>query len=125
MKLIVNRSQAEKKGMLGGHKGVEFTLRYRLELAPDEQALVEKYKLEFYSLTWKTTPTGERQPDDTISAMVQGRSQTLTDVTTLLRNEEIVKQACDTLPPLFDVVRSFGGDEVIEYPRNGAQPLPG
>lgn len=125
MKLIINRSQAEKKGMLGGHKGVEFTLRYRLELTPDEQALVEKYKLQFYPLTWKTMPTGERQPDDTISGMLQGQAQTLTDVTTLLKNEEIVKSACDTLPPLFDVVRSFGGDEVIDYPRNEAQSRPG
>ncbi len=125
MKLIINRSQAEKKGMLGGHKGVEFTLSYRLDLTPDEQVLVEKYKLHFYPLTWKTTPTGERQPDDVISTMVQGRSETLTDVTTLLKNEEIVKNACDMLPPLFDVVRSFGGDEVIEYPRTGAQSLPG
>jgi hypothetical protein len=117
VKLIINRSQTEKKGMLGGHKGVEFTLRYRLDLTPDEQALVEKYKLQFYPLTWTTTPTGERQPDDTISTMVQGRSQTLTDVVTLLNNEEIVKKACDELPPLFEVARSFGGDEVIDYPR--------
>jgi hypothetical protein len=125
LKLIINRSQTEKKGMLGGHKGVEFTLRYRLELTPDEQALVERYKLDFYPLTWKSTPTGERQPDDMISTMVQGRSETLTDVTTLLKNEEIIKSACDTLPPLFDVVRSFGGDEVIDYPRDGARSTPG
>jgi hypothetical protein len=125
VKLIISRSQAEKKGMLGGHKGVEFTLRYRLELTPDEQQLVERYKLDFYPLTWKSTPTGERQPDDMISTMVQGRSETLTDVTTLLKNEEIIKNACDMLPPLFEVVRSFGGDEVIDYPRDGAQPIPG
>ncbi len=123
MKLIINRSQTEKKGMLGGHKGVEFTLSYRLELTADEQALVDKYKLDFYPLTWTATPTGERKADDTIFTMVQGRSQTLTDVTTLLKNEEIVKNACDALPPLFDVVRSFGGDEVIEYPRTGATSI--
>lgn len=125
MKLIINRSQTEKKGMLGGHKGVAFTLRYRLELTPDEQALVEKYKLEYYPLTWKATPSGERQPDDTIASLTLGSAQTLTDVTTLLNNEEIVKKACDSLPPLFEVARSFGGDEVIEYPRNGAQPIGG
>jgi hypothetical protein len=32
MRLIINRSQADVKGMLGGHKGVSFTLSYRLEL---------------------------------------------------------------------------------------------
>jgi hypothetical protein len=120
VKLIINRSQADKKGMLGGHKGVEFTLSYRLELSADEQELVDRYKLHFYPLTWTTGPSGERQAGDTISTMVQGRSQTVTDVTTLLNNEEVLKDACDKLPPLFQVVRSFGGDEVIEYPRTGA-----
>lgn len=119
MKLVINRSQAAVKGMLGGHKGVEFTLRYRLELTPDETGLVNEYKLQDYPLTWGTVQ-GTRTPDDTIANMVQGRAQTLTDVTTLLRNEEIVKNACDALPPLFAVVRSFGGDEVVEYPRSDA-----
>ena len=119
MKLVVNRSQAAVKGMLGGHKGVTFTLNYRLELSPDETGLVDEYKLHDYPLTWNTMD-GRRIPDDTISGMVLGRSQTLSDVTTLIRNEEIVKNACDSLPPLFTVVRSFGGDEVIEYPRSDA-----
>jgi hypothetical protein len=58
-------------------------------------------------------------PDDTISNMLVGRSQTFSDVTTLvMKNESIVKDACDTLPVLFQVVRTFGGEEVIEYPRN-------
>lgn len=60
---------------------------------------------------------GQQFPDDTIRNMLAGRSQTLKDVTTLLRNEEIVKNACDGLVTLFDVVRSFGGREVVTYPR--------
>jgi hypothetical protein len=125
VKLIINRSQTDKKGMLGGHKGVDFTLRYRLELTDEERALVDKYKLHFYPLTWGTTSTGERRPNDTISSMIEGRSQTLTDVTTLIGNEEVIKNACDQLPPLFAIARSFGGDEVIEYPRTdpGASSL--
>jgi hypothetical protein len=116
VRLIINRSQAAMKGMLGGHKGVQFTLSYRLELNADEQALVQEYKLDYYPLTWRTV-NGMREADDTISNMLSGRSQTLTDVTTLINNERIVKDACDALPPLFEVVRSFGGDEVVEYPR--------
>jgi len=104
--------------MLGGHKGVSFTLAYRLELTPEESELVERYKLQQYAVTWMTTRDGVRMADDTIANMVAGRSQTLTDVTTLLRNEDIVKDACDGLANLFDVVRSFGGDEVIDYPRD-------
>jgi hypothetical protein len=101
---------------MGGHKGVVFTLGYRLELTPEEAELVREYKLDDYPLTW-TTIQGQRMPDDTIARLVAGRSQSLTDVTTLLNNEEVVKSACDALPPLFEVVRSFGGDDVIEYPR--------
>lgn len=117
MRLTISRSQVARKGMLGGNKGVEFTLSCRLELTPEEAGLVAEYKLEAYPLTWRNI-NGARVPDDTISGLVAGRSQTLTDVETLLGNEEIVKNACDALPPLFEVVRSFGGNEIIEYPRS-------
>lgn len=104
------------KGMLGGNKGVNFTLSYRLGLTDDEQQLVATYKLMDYPVTFHTVQ-GNRMPDDTIGNMTQGRSQTVSDVTTLIRNEEIIKDACDSLPTLFQVVRTFGGSEIIEYPR--------
>ena len=90
--------------------------RADFELTSEEAALVKEYKLDQYPLTWKTVD-GTEVPGDTLGGLVTGRFQTLTDVTTLLRNEEILKDACDALPPLFDIVKSFGGDEVIEYPR--------
>lgn len=102
--------------MLGGHKGGTFTLAYRLLLDEDELELVRRYKLEEYPVTWRTFQ-GERMPDDTIGNVLEGRSQTLTDVTALISNESVVKDACDKLPVLFQVVRTFGGQEVIEYPR--------
>lgn len=116
MRLVINRRQEDMKGMLGGHKGVSFTLAYRLELTSEEKELVARYKLGDYAVTWRSVQ-GAQTPDDTIANMTVGRSQTLSDVTTLLRNEKIVKDACDSLPTLFEVVRTFGGDEVIEYPR--------
>jgi hypothetical protein len=118
LKLIIERNQAAKKGMLGGHKGMSFTLSYWLDLTDDEADLVERYKLDYYPLTW-TTQQGQRMPDDTISNMRTGRTQTLSDVTTLVQNEEIIKRACDQLPVLLSMVRTFGGSEVIEYPRDG------
>lgn len=117
LRLVINRSQQDVKGMLGGHKGVSFTLAYRLELTADEAGLVKRYRLEEYALTWRPGSQGGQIPDDTIANMVQGRVQTVRDVTTLLRNENIVKDSCDQLVTLFDVIRSFGGDEVVEYPR--------
>lgn len=119
MKLIINRSQAEKKGFLGASQGIHFTLRYRLELTQEEMGLVDKYGLRYYPLTWTTEPGGRRSTDDTIASMLEGGEETLSDVTTLIKNEDTIKQACDVLPPLLDMARSFGGDEVIEYPRAG------
>ena len=116
MKLVIQRSQQDVKGMLGGHKGVSFTLSYRLILTDEEHELVRRYKLEEYPVTWSTSQ-GVRYPDDTIANMAAGRAQTLADATTLINNENIVKDACDNLPVLFEIVRTFGGEEVIEYPR--------
>lgn len=116
MKLIINRSQQDQKGLMGGHKGVQFTLRYRLELTREETELVERYRLGFYPLTF-TNQQGNRIPADTISSIVRGGSSIVTDVTKLIREEDLIKEACDQLPVLFGVCRSFGGDEVIEYPR--------
>lgn len=116
MKLVIKRNQQAQKGMLGGNKGVAFTLGYRLALSPEESQLVQEYRLSDYPLTYRTVQ-GSRIPDDTIGSMVQGSSQTVSDVTTLVRNEEIIKSACDDLVPLFTMVRTFGGEEVIEYPR--------
>ncbi len=116
MRLVISRNQKAMKGMLGGHKGVEFTLAYRLELTQEEKQLVAEYKLDNYAVTSRTVQ-GTSVPDDTIANMVLGRSQTLTDVTTLISNESVVKDACDSLPALFEVVRTFGGDEIIDYPR--------
>lgn len=116
MKLVIGRNQAAVKGMLGGHKGMQFTLSYRLALTPDEQALVEQYKLHGYPLTWRTV-NGTRVPAMTLADIVAGRRETLEDVTTLVANERVVKESCDSLPPLFEVARTFGGDEVVEYPR--------
>jgi hypothetical protein len=117
MKLSIKRSQQDVKGMLGGHKGVSFTLSCRLILTPEEQELVQRYKLEDYPITF-TNYQGTQIPDDTIGNMVVGRTQTVGDVTTLVRNEDVVKNGCDRLPILFEIVRTFGGEEVIEYPRD-------
>ncbi|MFH5230902.1 hypothetical protein [Antrihabitans spumae] len=116
MRLTINRSQAAVKGMLGGHKGTQFTLSYQLQLTNEETQLVQQYKLMEYPLTWKTFQ-GDRFPDDTIASMIRGTTQTVGDVRTLLNNEDIVKDAVDELPILFKVCRTFGGSETIDYPR--------
>lgn len=118
MQLIISRSQADKKGMLGGHKGVSFSLRTRVEFTQEEQQLLDHYKMWDYSLFSRgAMPV-------TIRHLAQGDTQTVENVEILLRNEEIVKSALDQIPPLLAVLRSFGGDEVVTYPRDD-QRAPG
>jgi hypothetical protein len=97
--------------MLGGHKGVSFSLTTRVEFTSEEQNLLEHYKMWTYSLFTRG------QMPVTIRDLAQGDSQTVDNVEILLRNEETVKDALDAIPALLDVLRSFGGDEVIDYPR--------
>jgi hypothetical protein len=111
VRLVINRSQADKKGMLGGHKGVSFTLSTRVQFTQEEQQLLDHYKMWEYSLFTRG------QLPVTIRTLAQGDSQTLENVEILLRNEEIVKVALDQIPPLLEVLRSFGGDEIVDYPR--------
>lgn len=113
MRLVINRSQAERKGVFGGHKGVAFTLSTQVEFTQEERQLLDHYKLWHYSIMSRGgLPV-------TLRAMADGDSQTLEDVETLLSNEDVVKRSLDKIPHLFGVLRSFGGDEVIDYPRTG------
>src|SRR5881398_3033008 len=112
MRLIIHRNQADRKGMLGGHKGVAFTLSTRLEFTDEEQQLLDHYKMWDYGLF------NRGQLPVTIRQLTQGDTQTMDDVEILLGNEDVVKRALDQVPPLLSVLRSFGGDEVIEYPRS-------
>ena len=68
MRLVIQRRQNEVKGMLGGSKGFNFTLQCRLELTEHERAVVDRYKLQGYAVTYRTVQ-GTRVPDDTIGGL--------------------------------------------------------
>lgn len=114
MKLIIKRNQKERKGMLGGHKGMTFLLSCRVELVPEDQALINKYKVEDHPLTYKVYRDGTKVPDIKIGSLVRGVNYELEDVATLLSNEEIIKGACKDFKTLLLVMASFGGEEIIE-----------
>ncbi|MHA7666821.1 hypothetical protein [Mycolicibacterium sp. HS_4_1] len=116
MRLVIQRSQNEIRGMMGGSKGFKFTLSCQLQLTQAELDIVQRYKLTEYPLTFVSFQ-GTQVPSDTIGKLLAGTSQTVDDVETLLGNEETIKSACDKLPTLFEVMKSFGGTQVIDYPR--------
>ena len=115
MKLIIKRDQQAQKGIFGGQKGMTFLLSYRVELSPEEEALVEKYKVEDYVLTYTTNRDGTKLPKDTVRRLMQGESESVKDITILLNNEEIIKNACKNFKTLLEVMATFGGEEVIKF----------
>jgi len=111
MKLTIKREQKEQKGMFGGHKGMTFLLSCRVELTPEERELIAKYKAEEQPLTYNRA--GE--PGLRISSLVRGVRYEVKDVTTLLNNEDVIKDACKEFKTLLMVMASFGGEETIEF----------
>jgi len=110
MKLIIKRNQADRKGLFGGHKGVNFTLSYRVELTPEENDLVQKYKVQ-NEVLMKTGDDNET----TIQDMLTGKSVTTRNVEILLNNEQVAKDVCKNFKNYLEVLLSFGGEEVIEF----------
>ena len=94
---------------------MKFLLSYRVELTPEEQTLVTKYKVENHTLTFITDQKGNKIPKDTISSLMRENTEALYDVTILLRNEDVVKNACKDFKTLLEVMTTFGGEEVIEF----------
>lgn len=117
MKLIIRREQAEKKGLLGGNKGMEFRLNCQVELSPEENVLVEKAKVGDYVLTTYTifeNKRGGTESELTVNNLIRGMTSVVMDVQKLLDLEDQVKNGCANLKSLLSVIESFGGEEIVE-----------
>ena len=104
MKLIIKRDQ--DKGFLGG---ISFVLEARVVLTPEEEELVKKYKAHKEVLYTK----GDIHY--TINDLLQGVRDKCKDISILLNNEDVYKEACNHFKTLLGVMASFGGEEVIEF----------
>jgi hypothetical protein len=118
MRLVIKRTQADVKGMFGGNKGVQFNLHYRLNLTPEEASVVERYKLGFHVLS----TSGSGIPE-TVNDVLRGVNQSVQSVPVLLRNEAVIKRACNSFYLLIEVAKSFGGEEIINFPLNDLSDL--
>ena len=114
MKLYINRDQAKK--LLGG---VKFQLSARVELNPDEAALVKKYKADKEHLLTKEVKiplTGRSiNLSITIGTLMLGQVFKCNDIAEILESEKNVKDACEAFKNYLEVMKHFGGDEIIEY----------
>lgn len=104
MKLIIKRDQ--DKGFLGG---ISFILHAQVKLTNEEQELIKKYKSHKEVLYSK----GEKHY--TIGDLVDGIRDKCKDVTIMLNNENVYKEACTNFKTLLTIMASFGGEEIIEF----------
>jgi hypothetical protein len=111
MKLIMKRDQKDEKGVFGGDKGVTFILNCRVELDPMEQELVAKYKAYDQVLLHKGS---EKISNLTVTNMINGVTEEFSDMGTMIKNEEVIKKACESFKNRLLVMATFG-EQVIEY----------
>ncbi len=114
MKLYIARDQA--KGLLGG---VKFELRARVELTHEEAGLVRKYKADKEMLLQKEVKiplTGRSIVLNlTIGSLMNGQTFRCNDIAEILEYERNVKESCEAFKEYLEVMKNFGGEEIIEY----------
>ena len=114
MKLFISRDQA--KGLLGN---VKFELRAQVELAPEEVELVKKYKAGKEVLVRKQVkiPLTDKALtfDLTIDSLMSGQTFKCGDIAEILETEKSVKESCENFKNYIEVMRGFGGQEVLEF----------
>ena len=114
MQLFITKDQA--KGLLGG---VKFELSARVELTADEADLVKRYKADKEVLVQKEVKvpfTGRTLNFGlTVGSLTSGQAFKCGDVGEILETEKNVKEACEAFKNYLEVMKHFGGQEVIEF----------
>ena len=114
MKLLIVRDQA--KGLLGG---VKFEVSAKVSLTTEEADLVKKYKAEKQALLKKEVKipfTGRSIIlDTTIGSLVAGQTFKCEDVAEVLEYEKNIKESCAAFKTYLEVMKHFGGEEVIDF----------
>lgn len=113
MKLKITRSQEQKKGILGGNKGVNFKFDCRLELIKADENLIEHYNVRTFTLLWKDTPEG-KTPRLNVADIINGRtfnSETLGEAAKL---ETDIIEACKAFNQILISMQIYGGEQIID-----------
>jgi len=117
MKLEIWRNQKDVKGLLGGHKGVSFSLVTRVQVTPDEQGLITKYKVGEDTLVTYQLPGGNNDFTFRVSVneMIAGHTVDTRDIATMIDLEDTIKSRCQNLKTWLAVMATFGGYEAVEF----------
>ena len=116
MKLTIRRNQADVKGLFGGHKGVSFSLFAKVDIKPEERALIERYKVGDWILASRDFTAGKNQYQIslTVDKLINGDTTTMASLADLQKWEEDIKTSCVQVKTALAVMATFGGEEVIE-----------
>lgn len=108
MKLFLKRKQADK--FFGG---VAFILNAKVEITHEEQELIRKYKTHKEILMVKADTLFPK--DITIEDLISGLKFDCKSIDEVLSYDKIVKQACERMKIYLETMKSFGGEEVLEF----------
>jgi len=122
MKLHLKRSQSGK--LLGG---VKFELEAKAQLTQEESELINRYKVQDELLAEKQIKIPLTNKvlvvKLTIGSLISGQKFKCNEISEILGYEEEIKTSCQSLCQLLEVMRSFGGEEVIEFTAEGSKTL--
>lgn len=120
MKLHLKKNQASK--LFGG---VKFELEAKVVLTAEESALINKYKVQDEVLVEKTIkiPFTDRGIviKMTIGSLVSGQTFKCNDIAEIIGYVDTIKGSCENFRNFLEVMKSFGGEEIIDYNAEGAK----
>ena len=118
MQLRLFRSQRDQKGIFGGHKGVNFSLQYKLDISDEESGLIDHYKVGgfvVHKFKWGQTSDGTPLVNNIhVMELVNGGSLELRDFDEIVGSEDALIKGANNLKALLAQMRKFGGEEVID-----------
>jgi hypothetical protein len=99
--------------------GISFELSAKVELTSEESELIKKYKVERESLLKKEVRiplTGKSIVLSlTVGDLVSGQSFKCNDIAEIIETENNIKESCGVFKNYLEVMRHFGGQEVIQF----------
>ena len=104
MQLYVRREQGTSEAK------AKFTLHCRLDVTPEETALLQKYGAPMLdTIAWLKPPKMAAW-----RRLVKGHSAWSGDVTEIMSKEAEIFKAVHSLPGYFDLAQAYGGEETID-----------
>jgi len=110
--------------MLGGHKGVSFSLYAKVDISTEEQNLIDHYKVQeqilaSYIVNWgaigkKLTGEDATAINITVGGLTNGENITMESLSDLLELENSIKKGVLQLKTILEAMRDFGGERVFE-----------